>query len=300
MLLLFVGLFTVLLVFAGFAIDQGMWLGHRRVAQKDADTAARGGALAYLADMSTNSPCNEAAQQAAHIAQHNGAGVPNPSTCSGTDPKTQFTAKSSCTDGQGTTFAAVPSVEVQINEAQRSLFTSAFGVTSIDVGASATACVGQPSRLKGALPLFIAPPAGGADGVGGEGENGKNEGGGSENCFASNQQPAIATPCYIGFDPSGNGVFGALQLSQDGSGCTANDSHQLAAQIAVGSQAVCSVGKNIPIAHSANTASDVASGIGCRLRGGCLGASGEGACDLAFHDPQGLAGIDDFSEVFSQ
>src|SRR5437870_2189591 len=47
-LVLFVGLFTVLIALAAFSIDQGLWLGHRRIAQKDADAAVRAGAVPFV------------------------------------------------------------------------------------------------------------------------------------------------------------------------------------------------------------------------------------------------------------
>src|SRR5882724_9909820 len=77
-LLLFVAFFTVLLVFAGITIDQGLWLGHRRAAQKDADAAARAGAAQYIKALQAGTPpatadFNAAGAAALDLAGRNGA-----------------------------------------------------------------------------------------------------------------------------------------------------------------------------------------------------------------------------------
>ena len=49
-LVLFVVLFSLIIGIAAFSIDQGVWLGERRISQKDADAAARAGASVYIDD----------------------------------------------------------------------------------------------------------------------------------------------------------------------------------------------------------------------------------------------------------
>ncbi len=294
-LLLFVAIFTVLLVMGAFAVDQGMWLGHRRVAQKDADTAARGGALVYLRNLNTGFGCNEAAQEAAHVAQHNGVDVPQPSSCQGTDPNTVFTGISSCTDYKGNTINNVPSVEAQLNEHQGSLFSNIFGVSGMDTGAVATACVGMPSSFRGSDPFYIAP-----NGV-------------SPACFQTDGQPLIGATCVFKTDsqPQQFGGRGVLSLANSSSACTDPSKQGLAQQVAIGSQAVCNVGDTVNIAQG-NNIGPVDKGMNCRLVGGCYPPNnpGEGFCDASrFHDPNGRippftgnltpTGIDDFTEVFS-
>jgi hypothetical protein len=128
-LILFVALFTVILAMAAYSIDQGLWYGKRRVAQKDADTAARSGAIALLGD--NYSACEEAARTAVR----NGVTGADPGTCGNNDgTATTFTKASDC-------------VTAQINHPVGSLFARAFGVTGIDVGAQATACVGAVHTL---------------------------------------------------------------------------------------------------------------------------------------------------------
>jgi hypothetical protein len=139
-IVLFVVMFSVILIIAGFAIDQGFWYGRRRVVQKDADLAARSGALVYIGDRTDNAGAESRAARTARNNGVTGAIVTDGSpTCSGVDAS-----------GRAVQVAA-PSIEVQLLTEARRFFTG-LGLVSTDrdpveVGASATACVGRVARL---------------------------------------------------------------------------------------------------------------------------------------------------------
>ncbi len=286
--MLWIAIFTVILGMGAFAIDQGLWLGKRRVSQKDADAAARAGALRYLADTSDTAG---AAAQARQWAIANLAVTSNPNT--------SFTASSSCTGkyiNGGAPVAGVPSIQVKIDRPAPALFSRVFGVAGIDAQAIAVACVGQPSSYQGADPYYTAP------------------GSPSDPCFQTNGQPAIGVTCVFktASQPQQNGSRGNLSLADGSSGCTKQNKNTLEEQIATGSQAFCSIGDPVNIAQGNNTAQNTG-GLNCRFAGGCTFGSvttaGEGFCDSAFRDPKGSippfttplsrAGIDDFTEAFS-
>jgi len=294
-LLLFVALFTVVLILGAFAIDQGMWLGHRRVSQKDADVAARAGAMAYL-----NDPTDSASAQAQAQSWAGNNGAPSGGI-------TTTASTSGCTGpyvNGGQPIAGVPWVQAVIDAPQPSLFGRAFGGTDIDISAGATACVGVPTSLSGGEPFFTAP--GGAP---------------SPACFQASGQPAIGKTCVFKTNGGGNtdGNFGTLSLSDTPAACTTKNKTNLGEQVAEGSQATCSVGDVVDTATGSNSG-DITAGVNCRLTGNSQSCGkvqvntpppGEGFCDGAasFHDSNGsippfggplsASGIDDFTEVFS-
>jgi hypothetical protein len=138
-LVLFAILFTVILVIAGFAIDQGFWYGERRVVQKDADLAARAGALAYMTSLTNTSGAEAAARDAA--------------VANGASPGdlTVLSHALSCTTPDGTVSGA-PQVEVRIEKTTRGLFTSLPLVSDdtdgIEIGARSVACAGGVRTLE--------------------------------------------------------------------------------------------------------------------------------------------------------
>ena len=171
-LILFVAVFSVLLAFAAFSIDQGLWLNHRRIAQKDADAAARAGAAQYLADV--NNPDFGAASIAAlGMAAANGADadVNTPPTFTpGCDDGTTTTcARSSCPLVDGSVIDDAPSIEIAVPRPAPGLFVRAFGGGDADdIGARSTACVGSASEIQSEviemIPVwFTRPPTSGSD-----------------------------------------------------------------------------------------------------------------------------------------
>jgi len=169
-LILFVALFTVLLLFAAFSIDQGLWLNHRRIAQKDADAAARAGAAAYLKSISDGeispSIATYATAQAGalKVSAANGAGTTvgtAPVFAPGCDASTVTTcARASCPLTVGTPIAGAPSVEIAVPRPAPGLFVRALGGGDAnDIGAKSTACVGSVKTIQitdhGGLPLAI-------------------------------------------------------------------------------------------------------------------------------------------------
>jgi len=176
-LLLFVACFTVLLVFAAITIDQGLWLGHRRVAQKDADAAARAGAAQYIKALSAGNPASwayDAAGAAAlDLATRNGAPTVtaaadfSPSACANSTNTDQTCARPDCPtidpgdpSQPGAPIVGAPSIEIAVPRPAPALFLRAFGVGDADtIGAKSTACVGSPTTIVpgpiDALPLMV-------------------------------------------------------------------------------------------------------------------------------------------------
>jgi hypothetical protein len=167
-LILFVGIFTVVLVVAAFAIDQGLWLNHRRIAQKDADAAARAGAARYLSYLD-NPDFGAASDAALAIAADNGApglpaGATPPTWSPKCDSQTDTTcARSKCPLESGAPLDAAPSIEIAVPRPAPSLFLRLFGAGNADnIGARSTACVGGVTRLQigeggpsSALPIVL-------------------------------------------------------------------------------------------------------------------------------------------------
>jgi hypothetical protein len=150
-LILFAALFTVMLVVAAFAIDQGVWLGDRRISQKDADVAARAGAIEYLNDVENFPGADLVARR---IAERNGADLEH--------ELFEVRTLETCTYYDFATGTEVtietPSVEVDIGRKTGALFARLFGVSGITVGAQSTACAGSLSSATGlrpwAIPIF--------------------------------------------------------------------------------------------------------------------------------------------------
>jgi hypothetical protein len=246
-IILFVAVFTVLIAALALALDQGVWLGHRRVSQKDADTAARGGAMAYL-----NNPTDVtgARDQAASIALANGA-----DTAASAFPAL---LTGGCIGFDGKPYPNVPSVEAQIHRTVGSLVTGLVGLGSVDTSARATACVGQPSSLIGSDSFYIAP-----------GQSSPGSG-----CFDSNGNPRVGSICPLvasaGFADTGS--RGLLSLQHDplnpGAGetrCYETSNTNVDWQVVKGSKAICNVGDTALTKQT--TVEGIKAAVLCRLNG---------------------------------
>ncbi len=147
-LILFIALFSVLLTMAAIGIDQGLWLGQRGIAQKDADAAARAGAAVYLSAMDAPSSADAAAQaRAVQYAVANGAPTPIPTVTSNSGCPTIGGSGAS----SPTPIPNAPSVSIGVGRPAPGLFTRAlWGLLGMagspdqsGIGASSTACVGS-------------------------------------------------------------------------------------------------------------------------------------------------------------
>jgi hypothetical protein len=146
-LLMFVAIFTVLLAVAVIAIDQGVWLGERRISQKDADTSTRWAAFAFVTGR-TAAHGADAEQRARDTAEANLADLAH-------EDFDVIIDLNECRDYNDNLVANAPSVRVQIGEDTGALFGRLFGVAGITVGAEATACVGSLNAAKGLRPWAI-------------------------------------------------------------------------------------------------------------------------------------------------
>ncbi len=167
-LVLFVALFSVLLVLAAFSIDQGLWLNHRRIAQKDADAAARAGAAQYLKDVA-DPDWGAASAAGLAMAKHNGAFEDDlsaytaptftPTDCENND--SDFTcARTYCQLEGGGIIEGAPSIEIGVPRPAPGLFIGALGGGNADdIGAKSTACVGSVTTIgpggTGAIPVEL-------------------------------------------------------------------------------------------------------------------------------------------------
>jgi hypothetical protein len=134
---LFVAFFSVFLVLAAVAIDQGFWYGRRRISQGEVDAAARAGAFGYFAELGDEAAASSAAQENASANGATGVSI--------------FPDATGCTiDGQRVNGA--PSINVRVVNNVPGFFTSlpliGGGNAGVNVGAQATACVGGVEILE--------------------------------------------------------------------------------------------------------------------------------------------------------
>jgi len=145
-LLLFVGLFSVVLILGAYAIDQGFWYGRHRHTQVAADAAARAGAFRFLNDIDDDSAAmNSACIAAREVAGLNNIDVTSDSTCpvTGADAETRFNANDDCFNWGDN----IRSVTAQVNVPTGALFGKVFGLLSVDIGARSEACVGAVRKM---------------------------------------------------------------------------------------------------------------------------------------------------------
>ncbi len=186
---MFVGIFTVLLAMGAFVLNQGLFQDRRRIAQKDADAAARAGAAAYLSTESLSSQQSDAVQRARAMAHANGA------TPGASEPLAVEKTSADCPT-LGGMISGAPSVEVAIKRPAPTLFNSAWfsNLTGAgdNIGASSTACVGSvltigPDTTAG-RPLNLPVEINTSDRQSKDNLNA---------CFASDGTPRIGEQCVI-------------------------------------------------------------------------------------------------------
>lgn len=125
-------LFLVLLLgAAGLTIDVGAWYREQRQAQSTADAAALAGAQALPADAAT------AGVLAQQYASANGGGVPTGG----------ITFQS--------TYMTDDTVSVKVQRTAPSFFARLFSVSSVSVGATASARAGTPDQVLGVAPIVV-------------------------------------------------------------------------------------------------------------------------------------------------
>jgi hypothetical protein len=134
---MFVAIFSMFLVLAAVAIDQGFWYGRRRISQADVDAAARAGAFGYFADLGDEDAARSAALTSAAANSATGVSV--------------FPDAAGCTIG-GQRIDGAPSLNVRVVNNIPGFFTSLPLIggdnAGVNVGAQATACVGGAEILE--------------------------------------------------------------------------------------------------------------------------------------------------------
>jgi hypothetical protein len=145
-LILFVVMSTLIFALAAFAIDQGYWYGRRREVQNTADASARAGAIAQLGRptgscVPSSPACALPCREAALTAIENWLDVSN--QCDDGPTETDFNDLGASGGPSGSRC-----VEAVIDDIGASMFSSLFGVISIDIGARAIACAGTVRAIE--------------------------------------------------------------------------------------------------------------------------------------------------------
>lgn len=160
-IVLFVAFFSIMLLLAGFAIDQGNWLNHRRDAQKDADSAARIGA-AYLVTALEDHSISGA--ESTNATNHIKAGIDR-NTGPGSLAGVTINA-ATCPTSESGNIQNVASVEVVAHRPAGGLFTALFNIddtSAQNIGARATTCAGTAQTLHAqsieGIPLALVRPS---------------------------------------------------------------------------------------------------------------------------------------------
>jgi len=175
-LILFVLVFTVFLVLAAFAVDQGFWYGRQGVAQGQASVAARDGAAQLLSSTGNSA---EARTAAAALARANGVASGDVSF-----------APPACDTGAG--------LRVDVHDSAPGLFSSlplvsGTATSGVSIDTTSTACVGAAEMLRAQQPQGL-PIA-------------LNENySGSGSCFFSDGQLRLGHECAIFRSHHSNGA----------------------------------------------------------------------------------------------
>lgn len=153
-LILFVGLFCVIMAISVIVADFGLWFSEHRGAQKDADAAALAGAQAYVAALNDT---NTAFSDGVEWAVKNGVDLakidPSPtSNCSDGNSCIDVGTGNCREDGSDT---SMPWVEARVRHNSSALFGGLFGLVAPDIGAIARACVGSPRTAIDLSPFGV-------------------------------------------------------------------------------------------------------------------------------------------------
>ncbi len=171
-LIMFIAVFSVILIAGAFALDQGLWQNKRRDAQKDADAAARAGASRYIQSISdgetpgslSSASFSEASARALQLATKNLAPAPTAEDVFASDGCAQHTVTTCMRQSCPTTGSDInhaPSIEVAVRRPAPGLFLKALGAFSNqdNIGAKSTACVGSVKTIGpnpiGAIPIEL-------------------------------------------------------------------------------------------------------------------------------------------------
>jgi hypothetical protein len=272
---MFVASFTLLLLVAAFAVDQGLWLGERRISQKDADTAARGGAFAYLTDQFAHA---EAIARAQATADANLADLSHDDT--------DWITSDQCHDYNGDFLFNGPSITVRIGEETGALFGNIFGIGGITVGAEATACVGSVRSMDHFTPFAI------------QSNPDVDQQPDYLRCFDDSTEPPtplFGSVCVLRVAPGEcvSGQCGYLSLHHDS--CGTSGSSELGHYLIYGAAGTCSIGDEVETRTGQSVAS-LRHALNERLSFEIDPDYRPQTCDAQFGNNDTY---DDFHEVFS-
>ncbi len=155
-LIMFVGVFTIIVLVAAVVIDFGLWLSERRGAQKDGDLIALAGAYELLDENSTEADVDQATQTSAvdndldpaddiHNLQVKSLEFPD-----GFESDADYCREAPDTGGR------LNAVTLDVDHESRALFAELFGVATPDIGAHACARAGSLRSTTGLRPWVVS------------------------------------------------------------------------------------------------------------------------------------------------
>lgn len=180
-IILFAGLFAVIVLAGAIVIDFGLWFSERRGAQKDSDLSSLAGAWEYALWLGTGS-----------------VGTP-PDGDAATKAQEWFDSNNQADNASIVNLvASFPCVTVDSRHDSRSLFAGIFGIGAPDIGARAVACAGALTGVGDVLPLETAL-------------NGQ--------CFTAGE-PDFGELCGLEFGAPSGPARGLVDLRSDGTHCS--------------------------------------------------------------------------------
>ena len=281
---------TVVFVIGAIVVDFGVWWTERRGAQKDADAATLAAAFELLSQDFVDPASNNfgAIQSAAEQAAYDWAAL------NGVPPEKVHDLVVADTDCLGPS-PVIDTVSLAAEHDAAALFTSIFGVYSLEIGAPAKACLGSITTAEGLLPVGVQ--IAGVD----------------SDCWADidldgEEDPLFGQECTLTFGAGEqvSGEAGNLRLFNDGStdcsGKSTGGNKTYLEEIASGgANTECHVYKYIddPSMSCADDPGGCVSsltGVGSKPEMGAFNTllSTEGECDSEYGDGDG---IDEFLEV---
>lgn len=282
-LILFVALFTGLMVIGAIVVDVGLWFSERRGAQKEADAVALAGVQAYLQDLADT---NGAWTQSREWAAKNDIDL---TTVDGV-------LTSDCSAGNSCINAGVagcrddsdhmPWVEAKIRHVSTSLFFGELlNKAAPDIGAVARACVGSALSAENLTPFVLqsdVPP--------------------DESffdCFDRSVDPPVplyGSVCLLRVEP-GSGVSGQRgYLSLGDIACGSGDSKDLDDNLTYTAKGTCTIGEEVTT-DTGGKVGALKKGLATRLAFEIDPSYAGQTCDAKFGSDANT--FDDFGEVFS-
>jgi hypothetical protein len=278
-IIMFVGVFTLILVIGVIVVDFGLWFSERRGAQTDADLPALAGAAELM--VLDAGPAEEAA--AIDFAERFLEENDESGNASLAQP---VLVDDSCFSDHPDDNPGVPdSVTVDVGHDSRSLFGTVFELAAPDIGAHAKACAGSLRSTPGLRPWIISL-------YNSECFEWIDDGDGIKESGDDTFLPWYGEDCVIRLESPSSQV-GSIRLGDDlGDACNepGGGASKYKENIVEGADAWCEIGEMIDTEPGLN--------VGPTLAALEELLAGEGECD-ADYCTVACNGIDEFAESFT-